>query len=64
MPADPLTRARRAAAQMDSHRAALARLAQERADAVREAVAGGMKRSEVARQLGISPQAITKLLGR
>jgi transposase-like protein len=49
---------------MDSHRAALARLAQERADAVREAVAGGMKRSEVARQLGISPQAITKLLGR
>jgi DNA invertase Pin-like site-specific DNA recombinase len=64
MPSDPLTRARRAAAQMESHRAALARLAQERADAVREAVANGMSRSEVARQLGVSPQAITKLLAR
>jgi transposase-like protein len=49
---------------MESHRAALARLAQERADAVREAVANGMSRSEVARQLGVSPQAITKLLAR
>lgn len=64
MPTDPLTRARRAAAQMDTHRAALARLAQERADAVREAIAGGMSRSAIARELGVTPQAITKLLGR
>lgn len=64
MPADPLTRARRAAARMDSHRAAMARLGQERADAIREALATGMKRSEVARALGVSPQAITKLLQR
>ena len=64
MRGDPLTRARRAAAQMDTHRAALARLGQERADAIREALAAGMARSDVARALGVSPQAITKLLGR
>lgn len=64
MPVDPLTRARRTAAQMDTHRAAMARLAQERAEAVREAIATGMSRAEVARALGISPQAITKLLQR
>lgn len=64
MPADPLTRARRAAAQMDTHRAALARLGQERADAIRDALAGGMSRSQIARELGVSPQAITKLLAR
>lgn len=64
MQTDPLTKARRAAAQMDTHRAALARLAQERADAVRDAITAGMSRSEIARQLGVSPQAITKLLSR
>jgi transposase-like protein len=49
---------------MDFHRAALARLGQERADAVRAAIDGGMSRSDVARALGVSPQAITKLLAR
>lgn len=62
--ADPLIRARRAAAQMETHRAALARLADERAEAVRDALAAGMSRSAVARELGVTPQAITKLLLR
>lgn len=61
---DALERARHAAAAMDTHRAAMARLAQERADAIREAIATGMSRSEVARALGVSPQAVTKLLQR
>ena len=61
---DHVARARRLAAEMDIHRAAMARLAQERADAVREAIAGGMSRSDIARALGVSPQAITKLLQR
>lgn len=62
--ADPLTRARRAAARMDDHRAALARLASERAEAIREAIASGLSQADVARELGISRQAITKLLQR
>ena len=62
MSTDPITRARRAAARMDTHRAALARLSEERADAVKDALADGMSRSDVARALGVSPQAITKLL--
>lgn len=62
--ADPLTRARNATAKMDTHRAALARLADERAEAVRDAIAAGMSRSAVARELGVTPQAITKLLLR
>lgn len=49
---------------MDTHRAALARLADERAAAVRDALAAGMTRSQVARALGVSPQAITQLLQR
>lgn len=58
----PLILARRAAEAMDHHRAALGRLADERAAAVRAALGLGMSRSDVARALGISPQAITKLL--
>lgn len=64
MPSDPLTRARRAAARMDDHRAALARLADERVEAIREAIASGLSQADVARELGISRQAITKLLQR
>jgi hypothetical protein len=47
---------------MDSHRGALALLADRRADAVRRAMAGGLSRSDVARSLGVTRQAITKLL--
>jgi DNA-binding NarL/FixJ family response regulator len=59
---DPLADARRAAAEMDGHRAALALLADQRAEAVRRALAGGLSRSDVARSLGVTRQAITKLL--
>jgi hypothetical protein len=38
--------------------------ADERADAIRKAIAGGLSRSEVARRLGVTPQAITKVLHR
>lgn len=62
--ADPLTRARRTAARMDTHRAALSRLADERAEAVRDAVASGMTRSQVAQALGISKQALAQILSR
>ena len=64
MPADPLARARHAAAQMDTHRAALARLADERAHWIREAVMSGMRPAEVARALGISRQAVAQVLSR
>lgn len=59
---DPLTRARHAAARIDECRAAMARLAEERADAIREAISEGMSQSDVARALGVSPQAISKAL--
>jgi hypothetical protein len=59
---DALADARRAAAEMDGHRAALALLADQRARAVQRALAGGLSRSDVARSLGVSRQAITKLL--
>lgn len=47
---------------MDTHRAALARLAQERADAIREALAGGLSQADVARELGVTRQAVSKAL--
>jgi CRP-like cAMP-binding protein len=58
----PLERARRASLAMEHHRAALATLAVERAEATHEAIAGGMSRAEVARDLGITRQAVAKLL--
>ena len=57
-----LEAARRAAAHMDWHRSALATLADQRAQAVRDALGLGMSRTDVARALGVTPQAITKLL--
>jgi plasmid maintenance system antidote protein VapI len=59
---DPLADARRAAAAMEEHRTALADLADRRARAVHRALARGQSRSDVARSLGVSRQAITKLL--
>jgi hypothetical protein len=61
---EPLERARRASLAMDHHRGALAALATERAEAVMEALQTGMSRSEVARELGVTPQAVTKLMKR
>jgi DNA-directed RNA polymerase specialized sigma24 family protein len=61
---DPLERARLCIEDMEGHRQAIARLAEMRAEAIREALAEGMSRSEVARALGVSQAAITKLLAR
>jgi DNA-directed RNA polymerase specialized sigma24 family protein len=59
---DALADARRAATEMDDHRAALALLADRRARAVRRAMGGGLSCSDVARSLGVTRQAISKLL--
>lgn len=61
---DPCTRARRATEEMERHLAAIARLADERALAVRELLDRGLTRSEVARRLGVTPAVITKILKR
>ncbi|MDQ1498930.1 MAG: hypothetical protein QOI86_2270 [Actinomycetota bacterium] len=49
---------------MEHHLAAIARLADERAVAIRELLAHGLTRSEVARRLGVTPAVITKILRR
>jgi DNA invertase Pin-like site-specific DNA recombinase len=49
---------------MEQHLAAIARLADERAVAVRELLDNGLTRSEVARRLGVTPAVITKVLKR
>lgn len=61
---DPWARARRATEQMEQHLEAIARLADERAAAVRELLDCGLTRSEVARRLGVTPAVITKILKR
>ncbi|MGH9037938.1 MAG: hypothetical protein ACRD0O_19445 [Acidimicrobiia bacterium] len=61
---DPWVRARQATEEMEQHLDALARLADERAIAVRELLGRGLTRSEIARQLGVTPAIITKILKR
>jgi DNA invertase Pin-like site-specific DNA recombinase len=61
---DAWARARRATEEMDKHLSAIARLADERAVAIRELLDHGFTRSEVARQLGVTPAVITKILRR
>jgi DNA invertase Pin-like site-specific DNA recombinase len=61
---DPWARARRATREMEKHLAAIARLADERAVAVRELLDGGLTRAEVARRLGVTPAVVTKILKR
>jgi DNA invertase Pin-like site-specific DNA recombinase len=63
-PKDPWARARRATDEMEQHLAAIARLADERAVAIQELLDRGLKRSEVARRLGVTPAVITKILKR
>ena len=63
-PVDPLFRALQATEAMDGHLAAIARLADDRALAVRELLEGGLTRAEVARQLGVTPAVVTKILKR
>jgi DNA invertase Pin-like site-specific DNA recombinase len=61
---DAWDRARQATEEMEQHLAAIARLADERAAAIRELLDHGFRRSEVARRLGVTPAVITKVLSR
>jgi len=63
-PGDPWVRARRATEEMEEHLAAIARLADERAVAIRELLDDGLMRADVARGLGVTPAVITKILKR
>jgi len=49
---------------MEEHLAAIARLADERALAIHELLDDGLRRSEVARGLGVTPAVVTKILKR
>jgi transcriptional regulator with XRE-family HTH domain len=49
---------------MEPHLSAIARLADERAVAIRELLDHGFTRSDVARRLGVTPAVITKILRR
>ncbi|HLF40021.1 MAG TPA: helix-turn-helix domain-containing protein [Acidimicrobiia bacterium] len=64
LPEDALSRARRATEAMDGHLVAIARLADERALAVRDLLEDGLTRAEVARCLGVTPAVVTKILKR
>ena len=64
MRGDPWVRARRATEEMEQHLAAIARLADERAVAIRELLDGGLTRTDVARRLGVTPAVVTKILKR
>jgi hypothetical protein len=61
---DPWVRARQATEEMEQHLAAIARLADERALAIRELLDGGLTRTDLARRLGVSPAIVTKILKR
>lgn len=61
---DPLAVAKLCVEDMQQHRESIARLAEMRRDAIRAAVDGGMSQYAVAKELGISPQAVAKVLGR
>jgi DNA invertase Pin-like site-specific DNA recombinase len=61
---DAWDRARQATDEMEQHLAAIARLADDRAVAIRELLDHGFTRSEVARRLGVTPAVITKVLSR
>ena len=55
---------RKATEEMEQHLAAIARLADEQALAIQELLEHGLTRSEVTRQLGVTPAVITKILKR
>ena len=64
MTGDAWIRARRATEGMEQHLAAIAALADERALALRELLAQGYTRAEIARGLGVTPAVVTKILKR
>lgn len=56
--------AHRATEEMEAARVLMSRWATARADAIRAALAGGMSRTEIAVELGISKQSISRILKR
>lgn len=61
---DPLAVARLCVEDIQRHRESIARLAEMRRDAIRAAIDSGMSQYAVAKELGITPQAVAKVLGR
>lgn len=61
---DPLTVARLCIEDMERHRESIAELARMRRKAIRAALDTGMSQYAVAKELGITPQAVAKALGR
>lgn len=61
---DPLLRAKLCVEDMQAHRDAIARLAEMRVAAIREALGSGMSQYAVAKALGITPQAVAKILSK
>lgn len=57
-------RARTAASMIEDHRQAMATLASIRAEAIRELVEAGRSKADIARELGVSPSAVSNLLAR
>jgi transposase len=61
---DPLTVAKLCVEDIQRHRESIAELARMRKAAIRAAVDSGMSQYAVAKELGITPQAVAKVLGR
>lgn len=61
---DPLTVARLCVEDIQRHRESIAELARMRKEAIRAALDSGMSQYAVAKELGITPQAVAKILGR
>ena len=61
---DPLAVAKLCVEDIQRHRESIAELARMRRDAIRAAVDSGMSQYAVAKELGITPQAVAKVLGR
>ena len=61
---DALKRARRAIEGIERHRQGMAKLAEERARAIEDLVEMGWRQSDVARELGVTRQVVTKILQR
>lgn len=61
---DPLEVARLCVEDIERHRESIAHLAKMRQDAIRAALDGGMSQYAVAKALGITPQAVAKILAR
>jgi predicted secreted Zn-dependent protease len=61
---DPLAVAKLCVEDIQRHRESIAELARLRKRAIQKAIDGGMSQYAVAKELGITPQAVAKILGR